>query len=447
MPRRDPQEVLFHVAPACFSEEEWKLLQEWQKELYGNVMKEIHQALVSLGPLIATTVFSLRAKDQKDLGRIMDPRGPERRQSNHYSAGEMVPHPDRQVRMKRGAHMHLNNPQDTEEEDMDDCLITEPDSVFIAHPGQEFSESKTASSPGHEIISFHIKDEKKIYCIDDQDSARAENLNSTTGHEIISICIKDEKEVYCIDDQDGADVEGPRKPTGNENTRREKEHTEYIHCKKTAAPFKPSSKKAITKKLQISQVGIPLRSQLQSECFWQERAEDSFQCENVLSNSDLFGSYQGRPREGMSQKYDNYESNPEDPMFSNGLSETQPYQTYDCPEFDEHYALQGELSGEHSKQRPYACTDCEKSFIYKANLIKHYVTHTGEKPCTCTFCHKRFNRKDNLKRHMRMHTGERPYKCTECGKSFTWKESLKLHQRKHAENQPLSRKYTNKQGR
>ncbi|XP_069463740.1 uncharacterized protein [Ambystoma mexicanum] len=69
----DKPPVTLHDVAAYFSEEEWKLLHEWQKELYKNVMNEIHQALVSLGmhsllfcPLIVTSVCSLRARDKED---------------------------------------------------------------------------------------------------------------------------------------------------------------------------------------------------------------------------------------------------------------------------------------------------------------------------------------------------------------------------------------------
>ncbi|XP_069493320.1 uncharacterized protein [Ambystoma mexicanum] len=52
---------------AGFSEDEWTLLQHWQQELYNSVMKEIQQAFSSLGPLIASSVFSLRPKEINDL--------------------------------------------------------------------------------------------------------------------------------------------------------------------------------------------------------------------------------------------------------------------------------------------------------------------------------------------------------------------------------------------
>uniref|UniRef100_A0A8C5MI91 KRAB domain-containing protein n=1 Tax=Leptobrachium leishanense TaxID=445787 RepID=A0A8C5MI91_9ANUR len=41
--------VTFHDVAACFSVEEWGSLEEWQKELYRNVMREIHTALRALG--------------------------------------------------------------------------------------------------------------------------------------------------------------------------------------------------------------------------------------------------------------------------------------------------------------------------------------------------------------------------------------------------------------
>ncbi|XP_069473319.1 uncharacterized protein [Ambystoma mexicanum] len=66
MPGLGSEEVTFHDAPVFFSEEEWEALKEWQKELYHNVMKEVHQALLSLGPLIFTTVCSLRIKEKQD---------------------------------------------------------------------------------------------------------------------------------------------------------------------------------------------------------------------------------------------------------------------------------------------------------------------------------------------------------------------------------------------
>ncbi|KAJ1111639.1 hypothetical protein NDU88_008956 [Pleurodeles waltl] len=63
----DKGPLTFQDVAACFSEAERTLLREWQKELYRSVMTEIHRALSSLGPIIATSVFSLKVKDTEEL--------------------------------------------------------------------------------------------------------------------------------------------------------------------------------------------------------------------------------------------------------------------------------------------------------------------------------------------------------------------------------------------
>ncbi|KAJ1112145.1 hypothetical protein NDU88_000413, partial [Pleurodeles waltl] len=66
MPRQKPARMLlsFQDVVSHFSQEEQELLHNWQKDLYANLMKEIHQVLMSLGPVIASTVFSLRLNEK-----------------------------------------------------------------------------------------------------------------------------------------------------------------------------------------------------------------------------------------------------------------------------------------------------------------------------------------------------------------------------------------------
>ncbi|KAM9232381.1 zinc finger protein 783-like [Leptosomus discolor] len=85
----------------------------------------------------------------------------------------------------------------------------------------------------------------------------------------------------------------------------------------------------------------------------------------------------------------------------------------------------------HRGERPYKCTECGKCYSRKEHLQNHQRLHTGERPFACAACGKSFIRKQNLLKHQRIHTGERPYQCLACGRSFRYKESLKDHQRVH----------------
>ncbi|KAJ1121674.1 hypothetical protein NDU88_000194 [Pleurodeles waltl] len=156
-PQPDQVQVTIQDTFACFSKEEWKLLQEWQKELYRNVMKEIHQALIALGPLIATTVSSLTAKEKQELPSRGHPE-PERSHAN----------------------LSLNNDTCPEKDE-------EPISVFLDRHCMEVERRITDPSSGLEITSVHIKEEEEDFdCSDHHNNKEVVSANSQAGHPIIS---------------------------------------------------------------------------------------------------------------------------------------------------------------------------------------------------------------------------------------------------------------------
>uniref|UniRef100_A0A8D0WFQ9 Zinc finger protein 398 n=1 Tax=Sus scrofa TaxID=9823 RepID=A0A8D0WFQ9_PIG len=116
-------------------------------------------------------------------------------------------------------------------------------------------------------------------------------------------------------------------------------------------------------------------------------------------------------------------------LHQRGHAQERPFSCPQCGiDFNGHSALIRHQMI-HTGERPYPCPDCSKSFMRKEHLLNHRRLHTGERPFSCAHCGKSFIRKHHLMKHQRIHTGERPYPCASCGRSFRYKQTLKDHLR------------------
>ncbi|XP_069489844.1 zinc finger protein 614-like isoform X6 [Ambystoma mexicanum] len=376
--RSDKEQVILHDASACFSEDEWTLLQNWEKELYKNVMKEIDQALRSLDHMMAK--------------------------------------PDTLLKLNNKETLHLNILQEPEAIQRSDCR----------RAGFQHFRSDVPSRKGEELVSVfqgHLSAE-----------IRESSTDPTSGQEVASLCIKEEEDTYNVDYQNGKSLETSTCLQDDGRINSQRNAGEHIQYTKTTTPYEVSSEATTSKAQQSWQTETNSRCQLWSEHSWEMRRGRINSIQSGFSNSEHSSSYPGWTKESISQRYKG-KSNLRNSPFHHNLSSMQHNQMlYTCTECGKSYSLKGELvkhMQSHSRVRRYACSDCGKSFFWKANLTTHQSTHTGDKPYACSFCHKTFSRKGNLQGHIRIHTGERPYKCTECGKRFTWKCNLKKHQLSH----------------
>ncbi|XP_035947829.2 zinc finger protein 416-like isoform X2 [Halichoerus grypus] len=73
----------------------------------------------------------------------------------------------------------------------------------------------------------------------------------------------------------------------------------------------------------------------------------------------------------------------------------------------------------HTGARPHECGQCGKSFRQKSVLIQHQVVHTGERPYGCSKCGKSFSQRSSLNLHRKFHTLERARECRKYGESLT----------------------------
>ncbi|XP_069482339.1 zinc finger protein interacting with ribonucleoprotein K-like isoform X2 [Ambystoma mexicanum] len=409
--------VTFQDVAACFSEEEWKLLHEWQKELYKNVMKEIHQALISLGPLIATSVFSLRANEKEDLYSVENTDS-ERRPGVHHSPALSY---DQVFRIEQ-----------------------ESDTSLIENACATGEENSTRPSSGHmtalPIISFSIKEEGETYPVVYQDSESGESIDSPTGtapaQSVFTSSVKPEDK---LNFQEDPKPEG--RTTSDRRMNNERKDVDFLTCIGKAASYKDFSRKAKEKVLPSSVMGTSFRNHHWPESNQEVALEKTPQYANDFRNSGHSSVHQGLIRDEVSRTHE-FENRLKNANLLTCQPSTQPsWRVYPCTECDKSFKQYISLVKHrkmHNGKRAYQCTECGKGFRMKNTLVKHKRTHSGERPYHCNECGKSFIQKHHLIGHQRGHTGERPYRCNRCSKSFPWKASLIAHQKTHAENTSLN---------
>ncbi|XP_069499009.1 zinc finger protein interacting with ribonucleoprotein K-like isoform X3 [Ambystoma mexicanum] len=382
MPRQRPGEVpiTFQDVAACFSKEEWKLLHEWQEELYSNVMKEIQQTLLSLGPVIATSVFSLKAKGRDSVDSV-DEQDLERRHSNGRSARH-----ERTARIKEEDHSWDVAYQDPKQENPYCCTEDLPDPT--------------------EVISFSIEEEEAACSVNLQRTERKARTKAPSGRSVTEQPRhqQEEKEDMAEDSGPGSIITviaGSIKEEGGACLMDELEAGSLNEKEYRAPEFEKS---------------FPF----EQGCLYHQKLHTGvrpFAC--TLCEKSFF------QKAYLVQHL----------KFHTGI---RPFRCNECPKS---FKLKSDLHRHqriHTGVRPFVCTVCQKSFTRKANLLQHERIHTGVRPFPCTECDKSFTAKTDLRCHQTVHSGVRPFACPECDKSFARKINLLQHQRLHTGVRPFS---------
>ncbi|XP_078504912.1 uncharacterized protein LOC144763310 isoform X2 [Lissotriton helveticus] len=394
MPQQEFEKIplTFHDAAAFFSEEEWKLLHEWQKELYKNVMNEIHQALMSLGPLISNSLLTLRAKEKEDVFHT----APERSLSRNCFSGEKNCKSDALLRINEEENQCLRESSRNGQRGSTDCHSTEEESFL-------------------KIVSFSIKEEPNSYSVDHHDAEKicvARFPSPSSKSEIVF-----------------ADCPGTKR-----------EDSRVSHCtsvnKSSMNAGEQHHSSNWERTYDFGELGTSFSQK--SEYFNHPvihpgRNEYAFTDSRFNQGSNIV-SPQGALRAQRTC------ARPEDGKNFNSSAATIPLDEIDpalkicmCRQCGNIFNQSASM-----QEQKNTCCECEHALCQSAYLPKDAVEDMEGKTHTCNQCGKSFRKSQALIRHQRIHTGERPYTCNECGKTFRESHALVIHQRLHTGEKPYS---------
>ncbi|XP_069089618.1 zinc finger protein 37A-like isoform X2 [Pleurodeles waltl] len=435
--------VTFHDVAVYFSEEEWGHLQEWQKELYRNVVEEVHTALLSLGYTIANpdVLVHLRKEEEQHLRACRDSHGRETLKEKSTASFPIIT-PDILLRIKQkdepsyknnrcsvGREKHhsssdypviasvgfKNEPDtydDNSQDDLEDesCIITSPES---------YSWTKTAGAP------------------------YPNHLRNCAGRERDNCSMRNEARLRRVDGKflGGYSERGSfRMPfSGKANVniaqRSDKGSTGLAGYWSDQYPGKTSRQRMETAALiqrHFTKIAIPVVQHRRS-------ANTMPTLYREPDGTFRIGSPPGKPGGTGLYSCHQCDKNFDRPSELKIHQRVHRVQVYKCTECDKIFKQVSSLKAHHrihTGERPYKCTQCEKSFNHASSFTIHQRTHTGNRPYKCSECDKRFSNKSNLLKHERIHSRVRPYQCLDCTQSFTYKSHLLIHQISHSGERP-----------
>ncbi|CAM5095210.1 unnamed protein product [Eretmochelys imbricata] len=479
--------VTFVDVAVYFSAEEWKNLEDWQKELYNNLVKENYESLSSLDRTRSKADPEPRI-ERGEEPRVQDQQNLKEREIPPEPCTEsLMSTPDILSRIKQEEGPFVGEQQFSEERGIPadpcagaDALISAQDFLSwikqeeepCVRDSWELAEREILTGPGPDgaISKPYLLSWTEEPCVRDRGDIAEKEIPTGLGTESLvspagAVARTEEGEEACV---------GSRQDSGERETL-----------------MALSTSGTVTKtEVQCLEEHPPHREQHQMmserQVFWSPEQRDPWdahvvedQCRAALSKSSeqpvlLPGSESPLPSAGagsgpgwgrvpcesrdaaapyvvragerpfVSSAVKSQACSPADEPVQYGRSFPQPTHSGQRPcarsEGGQNVKQRQNLIihlRTHGKAKPHQCSQCGQSFLHRSRLTYHARIHTGERPYACAQCGKSYGRKEHLQNHQRLHTGERPFQCAACGKCYSRKEHLQNHQRVHTGERPF----------
>nr|XP_033788264.1 zinc finger protein 383-like isoform X2 [Geotrypetes seraphini] len=379
-------QVTFEEVAVSFSQEEWEYLDDEQKELYREVMKENYQILISLAtgsPTVTPKIISHIERGEEPY--IRGEPGSEERETGNSSCSDH----QNQHRWKR-----------------------------IKNEGENTVEMEQIQTQS-EIVCENISQRpERIYTNNSKQDSKEERDPAGDTMDGVTKCERNDRELNNIPEDKRHLAE---RPFQIHNTG--KVTFEFLHGKKKG--------KKHQKELQMHKSD--------------HKNEKLFTCTECNKNFTWLSHL--KRHKMIHTGYKPYTCTDCNKSFTQ-LSHLKSHQRihmgdkpFTCTECNKNFTWLSHLKRHkkiHTGYKPYKCIECNTSFTWLSSLKIHQLIHTGDKPYICIECNKSFTQLSDLNRHQVIHTGYKPYTCIECNKSFTWLSSLKIHQLIHTGYKPFT---------
>ncbi|KAM4040668.1 uncharacterized protein ACNLHF_011937 isoform 2-T3 [Anomaloglossus baeobatrachus] len=390
--------VTFHDVAACFQEEDWDVMEEWQRELYRNSMKEIHRVLQDLGYRILNP--ELLVKIEKS--------GDNQRGEPSTSGGVLVP----DILLKIQCH------------DQEEII-----------PGKEMSRRRLEAEC---VRGSRARKLERPMKVKQEDDIYHSEPDSEDRDDLVVVVKQEDVE----DEQQGnTAAQNPKNERQSQDDAERPDPAQRLTQDRVAEDQTP---KDPTKLLCSASLISPNGDDTYLLSGTALNKPQEYSIEKALEFEKYLSSLthpallmRERPRPARSEFdrgfYENYSIHSKQRLMLMGEKR------YRCTECGKGFTRNSHLKAHrriHTGERPFKCSECSKTFSENSHLTVHMRVHSGEKRYKCNMCDKSFSENSNLIVHQRIHTGEKPYKCPECDLCFSQHSSLVRHRRKHSGARP-----------